>query len=333
MDGGGRLAESLIAASQTVPDAGKATAVPRNRRAARRAGRGTRGARAGGAWSVRLGRTIELISARFARLPRYTAGAFGLLIIAASISYGIVRGGHVGEIVDGIKDVRDMAANAVGFGIAEVALTGQRHLNREEILATAGVNGRASLLFFDVADARARLLTDPWIGEATVLKLLPNRLMITIVEREPFALWQKDGRVSVIAGDGTVLEPYAVRRYVGLPFLVGAGADIRAKDFLAKLDRHPELRANVRASVLVAERRWNLRLKNGVDIRLPEFEVDHALDQLATLERDSKLSSRDVAAIDLRLPDRVTVRLSDAAAQAREEAAKKKQQKSKGGSA
>ena len=74
-------------------------------------------------------------------------------------------------------------------------------------------------------------------------------------------------------------------------------------------------------------------MKNGVDVRLPEFEVDHALDQLATLERDSKLSSRDIAAIDLRLPDRVTVRLSDAAAQAREEAAKKKQQKSKGGNA
>ena len=129
-----------------------------------------------------------------------------------------------------------------------VALTGQQHLNREEILATAGVTGRASLLFFDVADARARLLTNPWIGEATVQKLLPDRLVITIVEREPFALWQKDGRVGVIAGDGTVLEPYVVRRYVGLPLVVGTGADTRAKDFLALLDRHPELRANVRAS-------------------------------------------------------------------------------------
>ena len=65
-----------------------------------------------------------------------------------------------------------MAANAVGFNIAAVALTGQKHLSREEILATAGVTGRASLLFFDVADARARLLTNPWIAEATVQKLL-----------------------------------------------------------------------------------------------------------------------------------------------------------------
>ena len=160
-------------------------------------------------------------------------------------------------------------------------------------------------------------------------KLLPDRLVIAITERRAFALWQKAGRVSVIADDGTVLEPYVVRRYVDLPLVVGTGAETRAKEFLAMLDRHPELRANVRASVLVAERRWNLRLKNGVDVRLPEFGVDTALDQLAALERDTKLSGRDIAAIDLRLPDRVTVRLSEAAAQARDEAQKKKLQKSK----
>jgi cell division protein FtsQ len=130
-----------------------------------------------------------------------------------------------------------------------------------------------------------------------------------------------------------VLEPYVVRRYAGLPLVVGAGADTRAKEFLGLLDHRPELRANVRAAVLVAERRWNLRLKNGVDVRLPEFDVEHALDQLASLDHDYKLSSRDLSAIDLRLPDRITVRLSDSAAQARDEAIKKKQQKSKGGNA
>jgi cell division protein FtsQ len=68
-------------------------------------------------------------------------------------------------------------------------------------------------------------------------------------------------------------------------------------------------------------------------VRLPEFDVDKALDQLAALERDAKLSSRDITVIDLRLADRVTVQLSDTAAQARDEAAKKKQQKPKGGAA
>ena len=151
-----------------------------------------------------------------------------------------------------------------------------------------------------------------------------------ITERQAFALWQKDGRVSVIAADGTVLEPFVEDRYLGLPLVVGKGAERPAKDFLAVIDRYPDIRSALRASILVAERRWNLRLNNGIDVRLPETDVEQALDRLVALDRDKKLLSRDIIAVDLRLPDRVTVRLSDAAAQARDDALKDKKKK-KGG--
>src|SRR5437899_2900195 len=81
------------------------------------------------------------------------------------------------------------------------------------------------------------------------------------------------GFVSVIAADGTVLEPYVAPRLVQLPLVVGSGAQARAKELLALLDHHPALRDFVHASVLVGERRWNLRLKNGIDVRLPETQV------------------------------------------------------------
>jgi cell division protein FtsQ len=86
----------------------------------------------------------------------------------------------------------------------------------------------------------------------------------------------------------------------------------------------------LRASIFVAERRWNLRLNNGIDVRLPEGDIEEALDRLVALDRDKKLLSRDIVAVDLRLPDRVSVRLSDAAAQAREDAAKDKKKKKAG---
>jgi cell division protein FtsQ len=122
-------------------------------------------------------------------------------------------------------------------------------------------------------------------------------------------------------------------RYLGLPLVVGGGAQREAKDFLSVIDRYPDIRSVVRASILVAERRWNLRLTNGIDVRLPETDVEHALDRLVALDRDKKLLSRDVTMVDLRLPDRVTVRLSDAAAQARDEALQANKKKKKGGDA
>jgi len=265
------------------------------------------------------------------QLPRGAGLAASAAIILASVSYGIVRGGHLPVIIDEFKGVRDRAANAAGLRIAAVALSGNKHLTREEVLAAAGVDGRASLLFLDVADARLRLKTNPWIAEATVQKLYPDRLRIAITEREAFALWQKDGRVGVIADDGTVLEPYVSRRFTGLPLFVGAGAAPLAKEFATLLGRYPTIRDEVRAAVLVAERRWNLRLRNGIDVRLPETGVEAALDRLAALVRDHQLFARDIVAIDLRLPDRVAVRLSDGAAAAREEAARPKKAKPKSG--
>jgi cell division protein FtsQ len=266
-------------------------------------------------------------------LPSGIGIAGSVLLLAGALGYGVVKGQHLPDLITWFKDARDTAANSVGLRIAAISLTGSKEVSREEILTTAGVTGRASLLFLDADAARTRLMANPWIGDAAVLKLYPDRLQITVTERQAFAIWQKDGRVSVIAADGTVLEPFVERRYVGLPLVVGKGAERSAKDFLTVIDRYPDIRSQLRASILVAERRWNLRLANGIDVRLPETDVVAALDRLVALDRDKKLLSRDIAMVDLRLPDRVTVRLSDAAAQARDEALQANKKKKKGGDA
>jgi cell division protein FtsQ len=284
------------------------------------------------AWFISCGRRMVRLAGKIARLPRGFGLAGSALLLIGALGYGAVAGGHIPEVVDWLKDVRDQMANAAGFRIAAISLSGPKEVSREDILATAGVTGHASLLFLDADAARDRLMANPWIADAAVLKLYPDRVQITVTERQAFALWQKDGRVSVIAADGTVLEPFVEDRYRALPLVVGKGAERQGKDFLALIDRYPAIRAMVRASILVAERRWNLRLENGIDVRLPESDIEQALDRLVGLDRDKKLLSRDIVAIDLRLPDRVTVRLSDAAAQARDDALKDKKKK-KGGDA
>lgn len=280
---------------------------------------------------ARLGRMVHRLSSLIeAHVPRGAGHVATFALIAASIIYGSVRGGHVETIAAHARDVRDALANAVGFNIASIALVGQAQLTREQILANAGITGRTSLLFLNADDARNRLKSNPWIADATVLKLYPDRLHISVTERKAFALWQKNGRVSVISRDGTVLEPYVAPQFTRLPLVVGEGAAQRAADFLALMDRYPAIRDQARAYVLVAERRWNIKLNNGLDVRLPEAQPERAIETLIALDRDKRLLSLDITAIDLRLADRVTVRLSDAAAQARDEALKTKTKRKAG---
>lgn len=266
----------------------------------------------------------------FHKLPRGAGVIATLTLLLASSVYGAVRGDHLPSVVAQLKGVRDAAANAAGFGIHSLSIIGRRNLTESELLATAAVTKHTSLLFFDVEAARLRLKENPWVAEAAVRKFYPDRLQIEITERDAFALWQNDGKVSLIATDGAILGPYNSRRFATLPLVVGPGAGAKAKDFLATLQKYPAIRDQVRAAILVADRRWNLRLKNGIDVRLPELDVGKSLERLTQLDGERKLLTRDVTAIDLRLPDRVSVRLSEAAAQARDELLKPKKPKRKG---
>jgi cell division protein FtsQ len=270
------------------------------------------------------------------KVPRGLGASGAALLLLASASYGAIRGGHGPEIVANVQDLCDDAANAFGFRISEVALTGAHALSRERVLAIAGVTGRSSLLFLDAAKTRGRLIANPWIAEATVLKLYPSRLRIEVKERKPFALWQKDAKLHVIANDGTVLDDHVAQELTSLPLVVGKGAERGAADLLAILKPYPAIGRQVQASVLVAERRWDLYLKNNTVVSLPEIAPERALLRLIDLDRDKRLLSRDIVSVDLRLSDRIVVRLSDAAAAVREaalRAAEKAAKKKKGGEA
>jgi cell division protein FtsQ len=266
-------------------------------------------------------------------IPHRAGVAATVLILLGSAGFGVVKGGHVDELTSALGDTRNAIANSAGFRITAVAINGRKQLTQDEVLAIGGVNGRSSLLFLDAAAVRDRLKANPWIGEATVLKLYPGQLQIDIVERSAFALWQQDGRLSVISDDGAVLEPYVSHRFISLPLVVGKGAETRARDFLALLARYPQVHAATKAAILVGERRWNLRLKDGLDIRLPENDVGNALAALSKLDKEDRLFSRDIVAVDLRLPDRLTVQLSEDAAKAREDLFKDRKPKKKAGDA
>ncbi|UVO38676.1 cell division protein FtsQ/DivIB [Bradyrhizobium arachidis] len=266
-------------------------------------------------------------------LPRRVGIAMTVLLLIGSCGLGIVKGGHLQDFITAVSDARNAMANSAGFRITSVVINGRKQLSQDEILAIGGVSGRSSLLFLDADDVRDKLKANPWIADATVLKLYPGQLMIEITERKAFALWQEAGRLSVIADDGALLEPYVSRRFLSLPLVVGKGADTQARDFLALLARYPQVNSVTKAAIYVGERRWNLRLKDGLDVRLPEQDVGNALAALSKLDKDERLFSKDIVAIDMRLPDRLVVQLSDDAAKARDDLFKDKKKKKAGDAA
>lgn len=268
---------------------------------------------------------------RFAIFARPGFGTAATLLIFAAVGLaGLVQSGGYADLMARYGQPWDMAARVVGFPISAVTITGQSRLREQEILAASGVGERDSLPFLDVNAVRERLIAIPLVKTARVMKLYPNRLVIVVEERQPYALWQRDGQLSVIAEDGVAIEELRDERFLGLPFVVGAGAEKRLRDFAQLVRIAGDLATRIKAGVFVAGRRWNLDLTNGVTIKLPEEGSGVALASLVRLQREARVLDKDIMSVDLRTPGRVAIRLTEEAAAAREASAPKKSHKSGG---
>lgn len=323
MDGRGRLLRSLRPAGlgfplAALPQAGALTVLPAQaarpllRPPARR-------------------RRHRFLDAVLKRLEGPGTGAFlSLAVLMAAGLYGAILGGHYAAFVAANGRPADIAAKMLGFSIRSVIITGQHELKEQDLLTIAGIGPRHSLLFIDAAKIRDNLQKLPLVKQAVVTKLFPDKLSIEIEERRPFALWQSDGTVRIIAADGVPVATMSDRRFIHLPLVVGAGANEKLDQYLALLDAAGDLREQIVAGVLVSERRWSLKTATGVEILLPETEPEAALAALASLQRTSHILDRDLISLDLRQPGRLIARLTEEAAAQRAEAMPHKS-KAKGG--
>jgi cell division protein FtsQ len=167
-----------------------------------------------------------------------------------------------------------------------------------------------SIVAFDADAARARLEALPAIAEASVQKVYPSALQVTVTERLPIARWRVDGVTFAIDASGAQL---AVLNGAGgdLPLVIGDGAADDAAAIISVLDRHPLLQRQLLAISRIADRRWDLIYDNGLRIMLPETGVEAAVDGVERLDSDHALLARDLQIIDLRVPGQLAVRPAD----------------------
>jgi cell division protein FtsQ len=201
------------------------------------------------------------------------------------------------------------AAELAGFAVANVAVVGRERTSRQAILDALEVKRGAPILAIDLDAARARLERLTWVRSAEIERRLPDTIFVRLVERQPLAFWQRQGKLALIDEDGAVVATDRLDGFGALVVLVGDDAPKLAAPLLAMLASEPELRAHVAAAVRVGGRRWNLRLDNGIDVALPEEDPESAWHRLAALDRSDRVLERAIEEVDLRLPDRLVLRL------------------------
>ncbi len=241
---------------------------------------------------------------------RAAAALLALIVIGGTTggAWYLWQSGWLGAQAAELRRQAVALTSELGFRVDEIIVTGRRETPRADLLRAVRLTRGAPILAFDLGQALERVERLPWVRRASVKRMLPDTVILSIEERRPLALWQNKGRFRLIDRDGEVIRGQAMERFLSLPVVVGPNAPALALEFLTMLQSQPELMGRVKAVVLVGNRRWNVRLKSGIDVRLPAAGAKKAWARLAEYERKHKVLERNVQVLDLRLPDRLIVR-------------------------
>lgn len=219
-----------------------------------------------------------------------------------------MQGGYVEQTWNDVTARGAQFVVDAGFGLQRLTVEGQRRTTDADIVKALEMDSEMSLFGYDTNAARGRLEKLPWIKQAQVMLLLPSTVHVVLQEREPYAVWQIGGKTHLIDDTGAVVAPADRGEYMNLPFVVGEGAERHARGFMTVVSEYPAIAKQSYAAIRVADRRWTLKLVSGAEVMLPEGDPSRALAALNDLERDHSVLTKPLARIDLRLPDRITVR-------------------------
>jgi len=236
--------------------------------------------------------------------------------LVAGVVMGSFAGGSwwaysSGNAAKGIEKVRWSAISAtatMGFRVNEVMVSGRQQTEREILVKALNVARGAPILAFDIADAKRRVEALPWVRASTIERMLPDTILISIVEREPLALWQLDSKLHLIDAEGEVILNDGLENYSDLLMVVGNGAETEASALIALIGTEPALMQQVKAATWIGSRRWNVHLKGDIVVRLPEDDAQSAWTRLAEYHKNHRVLDKNVTVLDLRIPDRLIVK-------------------------
>ena len=250
---------------------------------------------------------MRLLWRRGRRLLR-PAGWFGVgfmvLLGGAAALHMLTPGSSLATLRERIGS----ATAVLGLRVNAIVIEGRANTPEPLLRAALGVSKGDPILGFSLDDARRNVEKLSWVEQATIERRLPDTVVVQLVERRPFAIWQNQGKFVLIDRDGQTVTNEDVAHFRQLPLVVGPGAPGAATPLIDALTDHPGVLSRLVAAVRVGERRWNLQLRGGMNVMLPEGHEAAAIERLAALQQDHALLDRPLDVVDLRLPDRLVLR-------------------------
>lgn len=224
-------------------------------------------------------------------------------VIGASIFFTLPQGKF---ILTQVQKASDLALQKADWTLKEVQVVGLKRTTNAEWEKAVNAPLGTPMNAIDLNQVRENLLKLPWVQWCVVKRSLPNKLKIDILEKTPIALWQNKGVYHPLDEFGHPIQDTKFSSE-DLILVVGQDAPENTIRLLNALDKVPDISKQIRSATRVEGRRWNLYTTENIKILLPQDKMELALKRLQKKEVSDGLLKKEVASIDMRLDDRITL--------------------------
>jgi cell division protein FtsQ len=203
------------------------------------------------------------------------------------------------------------AAGRAGFQVKRIEVLGLDRMEAMTVYAIAANQTSMAMPLVDLEKVRTQLMEHGWIKDARITRRWPDTLVVDVLERTPSAIWQNNKKLSLIDGEGVVLERVDPKAMPDLPIVIGPNANAQVADLNELLEQVPALKPVLAGATWVGNRRWDLRFQSGEVLALPEGNdiAAGALKKFAHIDGLERLLGRGFVRFDMRDPSKFVVRV------------------------
>jgi cell division protein FtsQ len=227
----------------------------------------------------------------------------GIILLCLALAFWIYR--NIGGFLRVAESYTTGVMNSIGFVVKNINVLCEDESLSQQILLDSAIKKQTPIFVISPSEIQSRVMDNPWVQAVQVRRILPHVIEIRAEKRKAIAIFQKNNKLYQIDSRGRIIVPMESRGRLPLPLIVGEVANERADETLGMIANFRAVRESLASLVLVRGRRWDLVMRGGLVVRLPESEIKKALEMLNTLLSQKKINKNSVKYIDLRMPGNI----------------------------
>jgi cell division protein FtsQ len=202
---------------------------------------------------------------------------WGRIAAGALVAVGLGLG--IGTVLA----ARGMVLRDERFVIPEssaIEIEGNRHLTRAQLLSIFGEDVDRNIFKVSLEERKAELEQLPWVAHATVMRLLPDHLRVSIAERTPVAFVRQGSRIGLVDANGVLLDmptDGTVDMHYSFPVVTGIGLADPASTRAARMKIYKEFTTALDGGgEKISEQLSEVDLSNPEDVKalIPDKSAD-----------------------------------------------------------